>query len=227
MPNPGSHQYDVKRTRLRGEFDNEGVPYQHADDAANAELQKDHPPVAVGDPDRAAGPAGARGTSRGDPEIGESPTPASGSSIELRSSAFNDHTMIPDRYAYQGPNTSPPLEWRGLPDGTEEIVLLCEDRDAPGGTFTHWILTGITPETTGMSAGEIPAGAKTGRNDFGEPGWGGPRPPVGDDPHRYFFRLFAVDRSLDIGEGADRTRIDEALSGHTNATGTLVGLVGR
>src|SRR4051812_28023426 len=132
MPNPGSHRYDIKRTRLRDEYDDRGVPDQHADRAANEELRRDYPAHPLGDPERAAGPTGNRGSSRGDPDIGDPPRALSGD-VELRSAAFNDHTLIPDRYSYEGGNISPPLEWGGCPDGTREVVLLCEDPDAPGG----------------------------------------------------------------------------------------------
>ncbi|WP_217697420.1 YbhB/YbcL family Raf kinase inhibitor-like protein [Nocardia donostiensis] len=227
MPKPGSHHYDVRRTRLRAEYDDRGVPDQHADRAANAELQQENPPVAMGDPDRAAGPRGTRGTSRGDPDIDESPAATSGSPIELRSAAFHEHTLIPERYAYDGENISPPLEWGGIPDGTREIALLCEDPDAPTGTFTHWAVTGIAPDATGVDTGALPAGSVVGRNDFGELGWSGPRPPVGDEAHRYFFRLYAVDRPLGMPEGSEPGEVRAALTGHITATGTLVGLFGR
>src|SRR5947209_7417856 len=142
MPQPGSHRYEIKRTRLRGEYDDHGVPDQHADRAANEELQRDNPPRPIGDPQRAAGPYGRRDTSRDAPGIDDPPRPLAGE-LELRSAAFNDHTVIPDRYSYEGRNISPPLEWHGVPDGTQELVLLCEDPDAPSGTFTHWAVTGI------------------------------------------------------------------------------------
>jgi Raf kinase inhibitor-like YbhB/YbcL family protein len=226
MPNPGSHRYDIKRTRLRDEYDNHGVPDQHADHAANEELQRDHPPRPLGDPERAAGPSGTRGTSRGDPDIDDPARPLAGE-IELRSAAFNDHTLIPDRYSYEGGNVSPPLEWGGIPDGTEELVLLCEDPDAPGGTFTHLVVTNISPDTTAAAEGALPEGGTPGRNDFGKEGWAGPRPPVGDDPHRYFFRLYAADQPLGLGKGKTSEEVHAALEGHTLARGTLVGLFGR
>jgi Raf kinase inhibitor-like YbhB/YbcL family protein len=147
--------------------------------------------------------------------------------IELRSPAFNDHTLIPDRYSYEGGNISPPLEWGGIPDGTAELVLLCEDPDAPSGTFPHWVVTRISPTTTGVAEGELPEGGTAGRNGFGTLGWGGPRPPIGDEPHRYFFRLAAADRPLDVGEGASVDEVHAALEGHLIARGTLVGLFGR
>jgi Raf kinase inhibitor-like YbhB/YbcL family protein len=206
MPNPGSHRYDIKRTRLRGRYDHHGVPDQHAD--------------------RAAGPSGTRGSSRGDPDFDDPPRALSGE-VELRSAAFSEHTLIPDRYSYEGGNVSPPLEWRGIPDDTQEVVLLCEDPDAPRGIFTHWVVTNISPRSTGVAQGALPDGGKAGRNGFGELGWGGPRPPVGDEPHRYFFRLYASDQPLGLGEGATPEEVHVALEDHTLARGTLVGLFGR
>jgi Raf kinase inhibitor-like YbhB/YbcL family protein len=147
--------------------------------------------------------------------------------IELRSAAFNDHTLIPDRYSYEGGNISPPLEWGAIPEGTAELVLLCEDPDAPSGTFTHWVVTNIAPSATGVAEGELPEGATPGRNGFGKVGWGGPSPPVGDDPHRYFFRLCAADKPLGLGEGSSAEQVHAALEGHLIARGTLVGLFGR
>ncbi|MDD4867282.1 MAG: YbhB/YbcL family Raf kinase inhibitor-like protein [Mycobacterium sp.] len=226
MPNPGSHRYDIERTRLRGEYDDHGVPDQHADRAANEQLQQDNPPRTLGDPDRAAGPSGNRGQSRGDPDIGNMPAPPAGQP-QLRSAAFSDHTPIPDRYSRDGGNISPPLEWGAVPDGARELVLICEDPDAPAGTFIHWVLTGIDPGSTGVAENGVPQRAKPGRNGFGELGWGGPRPPVGDEPHRYFFRLYAADRPLGLGEGATADDVRAALQGHTLGCGTLVGLFGR
>jgi Raf kinase inhibitor-like YbhB/YbcL family protein len=147
--------------------------------------------------------------------------------IELRSAAFSDHTPIPNRYSYEGGNLSPPLEWDGIPDGTAELVLLCEDPDAPSGTFTHWVVTNISPSATGVAEGTLPKGATPGRNGFGKLGWGGPRPPVGEDPHRYFFRLCAADAPLRLGEGATAEKVHAALGRHTLAQGTLVGLFSR
>lgn len=219
MPNPGSHAYDVRRTRLRAEFEDSGVPDQHADRAANEELQRSHPPQPVGPEDRAAGPLGA-GTGRQD-------NPPAAGGIELRSPAFNDHTLMPDRFSYDGGNASPPLEWGSVPEGTQELVLLCEDPDAPGGVFVHWVVTGIDPRSTGVGEDELPQGASAGRNDFGELGWGGPRPPVGDEPHRYFIRLYALDRRLEMDNGVTAADVRDAVERCELAKGTLVGLFGR
>jgi|GEM_PF-1256407 len=215
MPNPGSHRYDIKRTRLRSEYDDGGVPDQNADRAANEELQRDYPPRPLGEPDRAAGPYGERKDNSQEVQI------------ELRSSAFSDHTPIPDRYSFERDNISPPVEWSGIPDEAAELVLLCEDPDAPDGTFTHWVVTDISPNSAGVGEGSLPENATPGRNDFGDVGWGGPRPPIGDDPHRYFFRLYAADSPLGLSEGVTADEVHAALDGHTIARGTLVGLFGR
>jgi Raf kinase inhibitor-like YbhB/YbcL family protein len=219
MPDPSSHRYDIRRTRLRDEYDDRGVPDQHADQAANEQMQREHPPRPVGDRNRAAGPMGSRDTGN------RSQPPATG--LTLRSAAFNDHTLIPDRYSYAGGNHSPPLEWTAVPDGTAQLALLCEDQDAPGGTFTHWIVTRIPPTASGMAEGELPPGAVAGPNSFGEDGWGGPQPPVGDEPHRYQFRLYALSRPLAPTDGAGADDVRAAIADRVLDQTTLVGLFGR
>src|SRR5919199_3332500 len=111
--------------------------------------------------------------------------------IELRSPACNDHAPIPAQYSKDGENVSPALEWSGVPEGTAELAILCEDPDAPGGTFVHWVISRIDPSCTGLAAGEVPPGAVEGRNDYGDIGYGGPQPPIGDPAHRYFFTVHA------------------------------------
>lgn len=176
-------------------------------------------------PDRALGPKGHRGTSRDDPSIDE-PSHAIAAELELRSSAFSDGDLIPHRYSRQGGNKVPPLRWTHVPEGTEELALVCEDPDAPGGVFTHWVVTALGPDTDGID-GSPPPDAAPGRNGFGDVGWDGPQPPVGDGAHRYYFRLYAVDRPLGLGEGATADDVHAAAHGHVLATGTLVGLFAR
>ncbi|HWC11238.1 MAG TPA: YbhB/YbcL family Raf kinase inhibitor-like protein [Acidimicrobiales bacterium] len=217
MPTPGSHRYDVRRSRLRAELDDQGVNDQKADEAANAILQRGNDTVSpAARTDRAAGPYGEAGGG-GDP----------GAVIDLRSPAFNDHTLMPGRLSLDGGNASPPLDWSEPPEGTAELALLCEDPDAPGGTFLHWLLTGIDPSRRSLGEGEQPPEASSWENDYGERGYGGPRPPVGDDAHRYFFRLFALEAPLDLPAGEDREDVRAALEGSRLATGTLVGLFAR
>jgi Raf kinase inhibitor-like YbhB/YbcL family protein len=143
--------------------------------------------------------------------------------IELRSPSFADHAPIPARHARDHENLSPPLEWSGVPEGAVELAVLCEDPDAPRGTFVHWVLAGLEPTATGLAEGERPAAAVEGRNDFGGEGYDGPQPPVGDDPHRYFFRVFAASAPLGLAPGASADDLRRALEGKELASGTLVG----
>jgi Raf kinase inhibitor-like YbhB/YbcL family protein len=143
--------------------------------------------------------------------------------IELRSPSFGDHQPIPPRHAKDQENLSPALEWSGVPQEAAELAVLCEDPDAPGGAFTHWVLAGLQPTATGLAEGEHPAAAVEGRNDFGEEGYGGPRPPVGDGPHRYFFRVFAASAPLGLVAGASADDLRRALEGKELASGTLIG----
>lgn len=143
--------------------------------------------------------------------------------IRLRSPAFDDHAPIPARFSRDGENLSPPLEWSGLPDTAVELALLCEDPDAPDGTFVHWVVAGLDPSLTGLAEGELPQDAVEGANDYGGTGYGGPQPPVGDPAHRYFFRLTAVAESLDVSPGASADDLRQAMEGKEVARGTLVG----
>jgi Raf kinase inhibitor-like YbhB/YbcL family protein len=143
--------------------------------------------------------------------------------IELRSPSFGDHQPIPARHAKDQDNLSPALEWSGVPPGAVELAVLCDDPDAPGGTFTHWVLAGLEPTATGLAEGAHPAAAVEGRNDFGEEGYGGPLPPVGDDPHRYFFRVYAASAPLGLVAGTSAEDLRRALEGRELARGTLVG----
>jgi Raf kinase inhibitor-like YbhB/YbcL family protein len=145
--------------------------------------------------------------------------------IELRSAAFNDHAYLSDRFAKAGENVSPPLSWSGVPDGATELVLLCEDPDAPTGTFLHWLVTGIDPSSTGCESGQVPSGGTAHTNGFGETGWGGPQPPVGDSAHRYFFRVYALPGPLPLSsaDGADADEVRQVAEQQQLASGTLVG----
>jgi Raf kinase inhibitor-like YbhB/YbcL family protein len=147
--------------------------------------------------------------------------------IDLKSAAFNDHAPIPRHYALEGENVPPPLSWSGVPDDTAELLLMCEDPDAPTGTFLHWLVTGIDPASGGIDAGESPAGGTAHVNGFGERGWGGPHPPPGDSAHRYFFRLYALPERIDLPERATAQQVHDAVDKRQLASGTLVGLYHR
>jgi Raf kinase inhibitor-like YbhB/YbcL family protein len=146
--------------------------------------------------------------------------------MKMRSPAFSDHALIPNRYSHRHGDVSPPLEWADVPEGTAELALECSDPDAPGGTFVHWLLAGIPPREQGLDAGAPVTAAVPGRNGFGGTGYGGPDPPVGDDPHRYFFRLYALPEPSGLAPGFTVEELSRH-EGRALAKATLVGTYGR
>lgn len=148
-------------------------------------------------------------------------------SIELTSPAFVQGTSIPRQYTGDGADQSPALAWSAAPAGTQSFALLCYDPDAPRGTWVHWVLFNLPPETCGLPEGvptskTLPSGGRQGRNDFGKIGYGGPAPPRGK-AHRYVFALYALDQVLDLEPGATRAQLDAAMRGHLLAEGQLMG----
>jgi Raf kinase inhibitor-like YbhB/YbcL family protein len=140
----------------------------------------------------------------------------------LRSAAFEDGQPIPRRHTCEGEDVSPALDWTSPPAGTRSLALVVEDPDAPGGTFTHWLAWGIEPGTLGLAEGGHPP--MEGRNDFRRRGWRGPCPPRGHGPHRYVFRLVALDTTLtDLAPGAGARKVDEAVRGHVLGAAELIG----
>lgn len=132
--------------------------------------------------------------------------------MNLQSSAFADGSPIPKKYTADGPNVSPPLAWSEVPAGTQTLALICDDPDAPRGTWVHWVLFNLPADT--MSLPEGAAGAGTdGGNDFGKLGYGGPSPPRGK-PHRYFFKLYALDALLKLATGATKAQVEKRMEGH-------------
>jgi len=148
-------------------------------------------------------------------------------SIQLTSKAFQDGQTIPARFTADGSNTSPPISWPRPPEGTRSFALLCEDPDAPRGTFTHWVVYNVPAESQGLSEGvprqsALSSGAVQGTNDFGRFGYAGPAPPAGK-PHRYVFKLYAVDQPIMIEPGATREQLLSAIAGHVVDEGHLTG----
>jgi Raf kinase inhibitor-like YbhB/YbcL family protein len=139
----------------------------------------------------------------------------------LSSEAFRHGGEIPRRHTCDGDDVSPALSWSDPPPGTRVLALIVDDPDAPVGTFTHWLAWNIDPQTGGLREGE--SAPLEGRNDFGRGGWGGPCPPPGHGPHRYFLRLHALDVELDVGFRAGRRELESALSGHVLMTAELMG----
>jgi Raf kinase inhibitor-like YbhB/YbcL family protein len=152
--------------------------------------------------------------------------PPKQSSLEISSSAFEAGGRIPQRYTGEGEDVPPPLRWSNPPQGTRSFALICDDPDAPSGTFVHWLAWNIPDDQRGL--GEAAEGARlsSGQNGFGRRGYGGPMPPPGK-PHRYMFHVYALDRMLELPEGASRARLESAMRGHVLAEGVLTGTYAR
>jgi Raf kinase inhibitor-like YbhB/YbcL family protein len=152
-------------------------------------------------------------------------------SVQLMSTAFRDGESIPRQYTGDGKDISPPLQWTDTPAGTKSFAVIADDPDAPRGTWVHWVLYNlpatINDLTEGVPTQEVLAnGAKQGTNDFGKIGYGGPAPPKGK-AHRYFFKLYALDDSLNLQPGATKDQLLAAMKGHVLAEGQLMGTYAR
>jgi Raf kinase inhibitor-like YbhB/YbcL family protein len=149
---------------------------------------------------------------------------AGGARMKITSSAFQEGANIPSKFTCDGADTSPPLQIADIPSEAKSLALIVDDPDAPGGLFTHWTVWNIPPQTSAVEEGSAPEGVQ-GTNDFGKSGYGGPCPPSGT--HRYYFKIFALDRELDLPFGAKRGQIDGALKSHVIAQGELMGRYSR
>lgn len=146
--------------------------------------------------------------------------------IKITSSAFEDGGLIPAKYTCDGADVSPPLQWDAVPEGTRSIALICDDPDAPMGTWVHWVLFNLPSDAKELAQNipteeTLPNGAKQGVNDFGRVGYGGPCPPGGT--HRYFFKIYALDTELDLQAGADKRQLLKTMEGHILGQGQLIG----
>lgn len=146
--------------------------------------------------------------------------------IKITSTAFEEGGMILEKYTCDGIDVSPPLTWTSIPEGTKTLALICDDPDAPMGTWVHWVLFNLPANIIEMpenipSERELENGAKQGMNDFRKIGYGGPCPPSGT--HRYYFKLFALDTELNLEAGATKSQLLEAMEGHILGEGQLMG----
>lgn len=149
-------------------------------------------------------------------------------SIQVTSTAFSEGQSIPQKYSGQGEDISPPLKWSPPPAGTKSLALVVEDPDAPLITFTHWSVYNLPPDKTslpeGVSKSEMLAdGSEQGKNSFLKIGYAGPLPPT-KKPHRYFFKMYALDTTLDLEPGAGRKQLLRAMDGHVLDEGQLMGI---
>jgi len=145
--------------------------------------------------------------------------------FQLFSSAFPDGGWIPDLHTCRGADVSPSLEWSGEPAGARSFALVADDPDAPAGTWTHWLLFDIPPGVHTLAQGYKPGSLGLGgTNDFGKQGYGGPCPPKGHGPHRYFFKLYALDvDTLGLAPGVKAAVLARALRGHVLAEARYMG----
>lgn len=153
--------------------------------------------------------------------------------FRLSSSAFEHDKPLPLPHTADGDDVSPPLAWSDPPPGTQELVVVCDDPDADAGVFTHWVVYGIAPDVRSLPEGlpveavvENPVSLLQGLNEFDEVGYSGPFATEEDQPpHRVFFRLFALDKELDLPPGITRTELRKAAKDHILAQAQLVGIV--
>lgn len=147
--------------------------------------------------------------------------------MRITSTAFEERRPIPKIYTCDGEDLSPPLFWEGVPEGTRSFALICDDPDAPGKTWVHWVLYNIPPDTTALPQGmpteaALEDGSRQAVTDFGRPGYGGPCPPKGK-AHRYLFKLYALDALLELEGKVEKKDVEEAMEGHILAKSHLVG----
>lgn len=150
-------------------------------------------------------------------------------SLQVTSTAFAEGTSIPAKYTCNGNDVSPPLAFSGIPSGTQSIAVICDDPDAPSGTFVHWVLFNLPASTASLSENvpnldTLTNGARHGVNDFGTSSYGGPCPPSGT--HRYYFKVYALDTMLSLPAGSTKAQVVSAMTGHILAEGQLMGRYG-
>lgn len=147
--------------------------------------------------------------------------------LTMKSPVFKDGELMSPKYTCKGEDVSPPLSWEGAPAGTKSFALICDDPDAPFMTWVHWVIYDIPADVTELYGGipkedMLPDGTKQGRNDFRKVGYGGPCPPPGG-PHRYFFKLYALDKMLNLEAGLDKKALLRAMEGHILEETQIIG----
>lgn len=140
--------------------------------------------------------------------------------MEIQSPEFEQHQTIPKKFTCEGRDVSPPLAFKDIPKGTKSLALIMDDPDAPMGTFDHWIVWNIPSNTTKLEEGAILQ--NQGRNHFRENRYRGPCPPKGS-PHRYFFKLYALDTNINLSNGSTKGQLEDAMEGHILGKAELVG----
>jgi len=152
-------------------------------------------------------------------------------SFSITTNAFKPAGSIPRAFTADGKDASPALSWENPPAGTQVFALICDDPDAPVGTWVHWVIWNVPASAKGLPEGvqtvkTLADGSAQGKNDFGRIGYGGPSPPPGK-PHRYFFRLYALKEKLSLAAGATRRELERAMQGRILGTAEVFGTYGR
>lgn len=145
--------------------------------------------------------------------------------MTISSPEFTDKGKMPSKYTCDGEDINPPLIFGNVPEDTQSLALIVDDPDAPGKTWLHWIVFNIPPHTSHISEDSVPVGADEAVTDFGHKGYGGPCPPTGI--HRYNFKLYALDTTLDVTEDITKEEIEHAMEGHILDKAELTGLYSR
>jgi hypothetical protein len=141
--------------------------------------------------------------------------------LQISSPAFDHQKAMPARFTCDAQDVNPPLQISNVPAGTTSLALILYDPDAPAGMWVHWVLWNISPETREISENSVPAGAVQGLNDWKKNRYGGPCPPSGT--HRYFFRIYALDTTLNLAPTTTKAGLERAIQAHIMATGELMG----
>lgn len=145
--------------------------------------------------------------------------------FHLTSQVIKENQPIPPKYTCDGENISPPIEWKNSPKETKSFTLIVDDPDAPNKTWVHWIVYNIPPTITEFKEGKIPEGCLEGITDFGKIGYGGPCPPSG--VHHYYFKLYALDRMIELPEGATKNQLEKTIKPYIVAETKLMGIYQR
>lgn len=141
--------------------------------------------------------------------------------MKISSPVFKNKGKIPFKYTCDGDNLSPPLDIEKIPGETKSLVLIVDDPDAPNKTWVHWVVFNIPPSQTSLAEDYLPHGAELGLNDFGQSEYGGPCPPSGT--HRYFFKVYALDTTLELLPKAKKVDVEQAMGGHILDQAELIG----
>jgi Raf kinase inhibitor-like YbhB/YbcL family protein len=142
--------------------------------------------------------------------------------LKIASPAFKDNGSIPRQYTCDGKDMNPPLIIENVPKEAKSLALIVDDPDAPVGLWVHWVMWNIDPKTKEIKENSVPKGAIQGINDFGKNNYGGPCPPSGT--HRYFFKLYALDTTLNISPSSAKANLEKAMKGHILAQAQIIGL---